>query len=156
MAAGRFGAFFGDDWDEAFDSIKSAPGAFGNIVVAASRQVRLVDIFALALVLAGWAWVILGFVVLEDHRTGLLALALLPTVLWLAAGIVGALVFEIGGIGPRVLGYWESYVLIGFFSLFGLISLRLALNPKDRLVYRQPSATSEVEKDLGSPTGHYG
>jgi len=144
MAARRFGAFFGDDWDEAFDSIKSVPGAFGNIVVGAYRQVRPVDILALALVIAGWVWVGLGYFAAEDHRAGLLLLALLPTLAWLTAGVAGALVFEIGGIGPRVLGYWESYVLIGFFSLFGLISLRLALNPNDRLVYRQPKPTPDA------------
>ena len=144
MAAGRFRAFFSDDWDDALDSIKSAPGAMGNIFVAAVRQVRPVDVAALGLVLAGWLWLVFGFLVGEDHRLGLLILALLPTIAWFAAGIIGALVFEIGGIGPRVLGYWESYVLIAFFSLFGIISLRLALNPKDRRVYRQPASASDT------------
>jgi hypothetical protein len=81
--------------------------------------------------------------VAEDHRTGLLLLAALPTVAWLTAGVVGALVFEVGGIGVRVLGYWESYLLIGFLSLFGLVALRLALNPKDRLVYRQTDSPAD-------------
>jgi hypothetical protein len=153
MAAGRLGAFFGDDWDEAFDSIKSVPGAFGNIVVAASRQVRLIDVLALVLVASGWAWIVFGAVIGGDQRLGLLLLAVAPSIAWLAAGVVGALVFEIGGIGPRVLGYWESYVLIVFFSLFGLISLRLALNPKDRIVYRQPTRAQANVGETSSSQG---
>jgi hypothetical protein len=153
MAAGRLGAFFGDDWDEAFDSIKSVPGAFGNIVVAASRQVRLVDVLALVLVVAGWGWIVVGAAIGGDQRFGLLLLAVAPTIAWLVAGVIGALVFEIGGIGPRVLGYWESYVLIVFFSLFGLISLRLALNPKDRVVYRQPGRSPAAVGDASPSQG---
>ena len=144
MAAGRFGAFFGDDWEDALDSIKSAPGAFGNILVAAIRQVRPVDVVALGLVLAGWLWILFGFLLGEDHRSWLLVLSLLPMFGWLTAGVAGALIFEIGGIGPRVLSYWESYVLILFFSLFGLVSLRLALNPKDRRVYRRPDSATDA------------
>jgi hypothetical protein len=33
---------------------------------------------------------------------------------------------------------WESYLLIGLFAGFGTVSLRIALNPKDRLVHRPP------------------
>ena len=138
MAAGRFQAFFGDDWEDTFDSLMSAPGAFGNIVVAAARQVRPVDIAAFSLVLLGWAWLVAGFGIRDDHRVGPLLLALLPTALWLLAGVIGGLVFEIGGIGPRSLAYWESYFLILLFACFGVISLRLALNPRDRRVYRAP------------------
>ena len=141
MAPGRFGAFFGDDWDDALDSIKSVPGAFGNIVVASIRQVRPVDVIALTLVLAGWLWLLVSVAIGHDHNTGSIALAFLPTICWLVAGAIGAIVFEVGGIGPRVLTYWESYALIAFFSLFGTVSLRLALNPKDRLVYRNPPAS---------------
>ena len=55
---------------------------------------------------------------------------------WLAAGIAGGTESEIGGIGVRSLVYWESYLLIALFACFGTISLRLALNPTDRNVYR--------------------
>jgi hypothetical protein len=136
VVTGRIQAFFGDDWGEALGSLLSAPGAFGNVVVAAARQVRVIDALAFALVLAGWTWLMLGYGVFGDHRLGLVALSLLPTVLWLAAGITGGLFFEIGGIGVRSLAYWESYLLILLFACFGVISLRLALNPRDRRVYR--------------------
>ncbi len=143
MAAGRFPDFFGDDWQESLDSLKSAPGAFGNILVAASRQVRLLDGLAFALVVAGWLWAIGGFVILGNHDVALLALALLPSVLWFAAGMVGGLVFEIGGIGVHSLLYWESYLLILVCTGFGPIILRLALNPRDRRVYRAPAAARD-------------
>jgi hypothetical protein len=141
MALGpRLSGFFGDDFEGTLDSLLSVPGAFGNLLVGAARQVRLVDYFAFGLVLGGWLWIVFGFGIQGDHRLGLLGLALTPTLLWLAAGIVGGLVFEIEGIGARSLVYWESYLLILFFAAFGLISLRLALNPKDRRVYRAPAA----------------
>jgi hypothetical protein len=136
MIRDRLQDFFGDDWEETLDSLKSAPGAFGNILVATFRQVRPVDFAAFALVLAGWAWLVLGYGAASDRRIELLLLALLPSVLWLAAGIIGGLVFEIGGIGFRSLGYWEAYLLIMLFAVFGVISLRLALNPQDRRVHR--------------------
>lgn len=143
MTAGRLQDFFGDDWEEALDSLKSAPGAFGNIVVGAARQVRLVDGAAFALVLTGWAWIVIGFGLSADHRAVLVLLALTPTVLWLACGVIGGLVFEIGGIGLRSLAYWESYLLILLFAAFGLISLRLALNPRDRRIYRVATPSSQ-------------
>lgn len=144
MAAGRLQDFFGDDWEDTLDSLKSAPGAFGNIVVAAARQVRIVDGAALALVIAGWTWVVAGYGIAGEHQVGLVLLSLAPSLLWLAAGAVGGLVFEIGGIGVRALGYWESYLLILLFAVFGVISLRLALNPKDRRVYRATKWTPDL------------
>jgi hypothetical protein len=150
MAAGRIQGFFGDDWEEAFDSLKSAPGALGNIFIAAIRQVRLLDGVALALVIAGWGWVIFGYGIAGDHSAVLLLLAIVPSILWITAGIVGGLVFEIGGIGVRALGYWESYLLIGLLALFGVTSLRLALNPRDRRVYRATTA------DTSTTSGHSG
>ena len=134
---------FGDDLEETLDSLKSAPGAFGNLVVGAARQVRAVDGIAFLVVLAGWLWVVFGFGFAGDHRPALLVLGLLPSVLWLTAGAVGGLIFEIGGIGPRSLVYWESYLLIVLFALFGSVSLRLALNPRDRRVYRAPASAPD-------------
>jgi len=136
MIRDRLQEFFGDDWEETVDSLKSAPGAFGNIMLATVRQVRVVDALAFALVLVGWAWVVVGYGAASDRRIELLLLALLPSALWLAAGVIGGLVFEISGIGYRSLGYWEAYLLILLFAVFGVISLRLALNPQDRHVYR--------------------
>jgi uncharacterized membrane protein len=136
MAGHRLQAFFGDDLEETFDSIMSAPGAFGNIGVAALKQVRPIDAVAFGLVVAGWVWLIGGYVIAEERETAILLVSLLPTVLWLAAGIVGGLVFHIGAIGYRSLGYWESYVLIGILSILGVISLRIALDPRGRSVYR--------------------
>jgi hypothetical protein len=136
MTAGRIQDFFGDDWEDTLDSLKSAPGAFGNMFVAVIRQVRLVDAAAFALVLMGWAWLIGGYGIDGNHSVALVLLSLLPTLLWLGAGVVGGLFFEIGGIGFRAMSYWESYLLIALFGCFGLISLRLALNPRDRHVYR--------------------
>jgi hypothetical protein len=136
MAAGRFQDFFGDDFEDALDSLKSAPGAFGNIVLAALRQLRPVDVAAFALVLAGWAFFAYG--IIAGHGVWLLLLALLPTALWLAAGIAGGVIFHVGGIGYRSLGYWESYVLILTFSWLGVLALRLALNPYDRRIHRAP------------------
>jgi hypothetical protein len=140
MAAGRIQGFFGDDWEEALDSLKSVPGAFGNIFIGGIRQVRLLDGLALALVVAGWLWLTFGYGVAGDHSALLLLLAILPTILWLAAGVIGGLVFEVGGIGVRALAYWEAYLLIGLFALFGVTSLRLALNPRDRRVFRPTPA----------------
>jgi len=147
--AGRLQAFFGDDWEDALDSLKSAPGAFGNILLAAWRQVRLVDGVAFALVLAGWLWLVFGYGVAGDHSLVLVLLALLPSLLWFTAGLIGGLVFQIGGIGARSLAYWESYLLIGLFACFGLISLRLALNPRDRRVYRASATTSDPSASSG-------
>ncbi len=134
MAAFRIQEIFGDDLEDTLDSLKSAPGAFGNILVAAVRQFRLVDAAAFALVLAGWAFFAYGLIV--DHSVGLLLVALLPTILWLACGIAGGVIFHVGGIGYRSLLYWESYVLILIFSGIGVLALRLALNPHDRHIHR--------------------
>ncbi len=139
MARG-FQAFFGDDWDEALDSLRSAPGALGGIALSALRQVRPIDLAAFSLVLAGWLWVAAGFIASDNDSIGLLALALLPSALWLAAGVAGALIFEISGIGVRILAYWEAYVLILLFAFFGVASLRLALNPTGSRIYRGTTA----------------
>ena len=72
MAAGRLQSFFGDDLEDTFDSIRSAPGAFGNIMVAALRQVRLVDATAFSLVVAGLVWLVFGYAFSGDHRAGFL------------------------------------------------------------------------------------
>jgi hypothetical protein len=140
MAGHRLQAFFGDDLEETFDSIRSAPGAFGNIGVAAFKQVRPIDAVALGLVVAGWAWLLFGYVIAEERDSVVLFLSVLPTFLWLVAGIVGGLVFHIGAIGYRSLGYWESYVLIGILSILGVISLRIALDPRGRNVYHVSAA----------------
>ena len=136
MAGHKLQAFFGEDLEDTFDSIKSAPGAFGNIGVAAVKQVRPIDIVAFGLVIAGWVWLIGGYLIAEERQTTVLLLSVLPTVLWLAAGIVGGLVFHIGTVGYRSLGFWETYVLVSIFSILGVISLRTALDPRGRNVYR--------------------
>ena len=138
MAAGRFQAFFGEDLDDTLDSLKSAPGAFGNIMLAAIKQLRLVDAAAFGLVLGGWVYFIYG--IAAGLSTGVLLLALLPMALWLVCGIAGGIIFHVGGIGYRSLGYWESYVLIMIFSAFGVLALRLALNPYDRRIHRAAPA----------------
>jgi hypothetical protein len=134
MAAGRFQEFFGDDLEDAIDSLKSAPGAFGNIVIAAIRQLRFIDVAAFALVLVGWVFFAYG--VVAGNSVWLLLVSLLPMALWFAAGIAGGVIFHVGGIGYRSLGYWESYVLILTFSWLGVLALRLALNPYDRRIHR--------------------
>jgi hypothetical protein len=134
MATFRIQEFFGDDLDDTLDSLKSAPGAFGNILVAAVRQFRFVDAAAFALVLAGWA--LLAYGLIAGDGIGLLLAGLLPSGLWLACGIAGGVVFHVGGIGYRSLRYWESYALILIFSGFGVLALRLALNPYDRRIHR--------------------
>jgi len=137
MAAGRFQEFFGDGLEDTLDSLKSAPGAFGNIMLAAIKQLRLVDAAAFGLVLCGWAYFVYGLT--TGVSDGLLLLSLLPTALWLICGIAGGVIFHVGGIGYRSLGYWESYVLILMFSAFGVLALRLALNPYDRRIHRAPA-----------------
>ncbi len=127
--------FFGDDLEETLDSLMSAPGAFGNIFVAAVRQVRLLDMAIFGLVIAGWLWIIGGFFIAGDHSAAALSLAVLPTALWLLAGVVAGFVFHVGAVGPRSLAYWESYVLISVFAFFGVVSLRLALDPRERRVH---------------------
>ena len=141
MATRRLQVFFGEDLEEALESLKSAPGAFGNILVAALKQIRLVDLAFIALMSVGWGWLIGGYLIQGDHSFGLALLAVLPSVVWLLAGLTGATMFVTGGIGPRALAYWESYVLILLFSGFGVISLRLALNPGDYRVYRGGQAS---------------
>jgi len=141
--AGGLQAFFGDDWDDALDSIKSAPGALGGVTLSFMRQLRLVDALGFVVVLAGWLWLGAGFIAGGDRELLPALVALLPTAAWLAAGITGALVFEISGLGPRVLGYWESYVIIALLALFGVVSLRLALNPGDLRVHRGAAAGGE-------------
>ncbi len=131
-------AFFGDDWDETFDSLKSAPGALGGIALSAIRQVRPIDIAAFSLVVVGWLWLVVGFLVADDKSLVVLALALLPTVLWLIAGAAGCLIFEISGLGYRILAYWEAYALLLLFALFGVAALRIALNPRGVRIYRGP------------------
>ena len=144
MAGNRLQAFFGDDIEETWDSIRSVPGAFGNIIVAVMRQLRPLDVLAFAVVAAGLLWLVVGNVILGERHTGLFVLSIVPLVLWLVAGIVGGLVFHIGAIGRGALAYWESYMLIVFFALFGVISLRLALDPRDRRVYRATPPTGEA------------
>jgi hypothetical protein len=134
---GHLQDFFGDDFGDTLDSLKSAPGAFGNILVTAVKQLRPIDVVAFAMVLAGWAFFVYG--VFAGNSIGLLLVSLLPMTLWLAAGIAGGIIFHVGGIGYRSLGYWESYVLILTFSCFGVLALRLALNPHDRHIHRAPS-----------------
>ena len=134
--------FFGDDWDEALDSIVSAPGALGGLMLSCLRQVRAVDAAAFAIVLAGWASLALAAALGYGIPWWHLALAALPTVLWLAAGITGVIIFEVGGLGYRSLTYWEAYVLILLFSVLGVLSLRMALSPESRLVHRGPSGTA--------------
>ena len=54
--------------------------------------------------------------------------------------MIGGIVFHIGAIGRGSLAFWETYVLLLLFALFGVISLRLAIDPRDRRVYRAPPA----------------
>jgi hypothetical protein len=142
MVVRKLQAFFGEDWDDAFDSLKSAPGALGGVMLSTMRQLRPYDALAFSLVVAGWLWLIAGVAV--GGRTDAVAIAagVLPTILWLAAGVTGALVFEIGGLGKRVLGYWEAYVIIAVLALFGVVSLWLALNPRDLHVHRGATVAS--------------
>jgi hypothetical protein len=135
MAGNRLQAFFGDDLEETWASLRSVPGAFGNIIVAVVRQVRPIDAAAFVLVLSGLTWIVIGHLILGEHHTGLLVISVLPLALWFVAGIVGGVVFHVGAIGRSSLAYWESYMLIVFFALAGVISLRLALDPRDRRVY---------------------
>jgi hypothetical protein len=138
--AGRVQAFFGDDWDDALDSLKSAPGALGGLMLSCLRQVRAIDIAAFGLVVAGWVWIAATYVVDGiDQQSWHVALGILPTVLWLAAGITGVLIFEISGLGLRTLAYWEAYVFIVLFSVFGVLSLRVALSPHGAGVHRGPT-----------------
>src|SRR5581483_7326202 len=56
MAAGKLQHFFGDDWEDTWEAVLSAPGALGNVAIGAARQVRLVDIVVFGLFIAGVAW----------------------------------------------------------------------------------------------------
>lgn len=140
MPGQKLQTFFGDEIEEQLDSLLSAPGAFGNILVGVARQVRIFDAAMLALVVAGWGWLLFGYVIEENDNAMLLALAVLPTLVWLACGLIGGLIFEIGGVGWRTLTYWEAYLLMLVFVAMGVITLRLAVNPRDRRVYRGPTA----------------
>jgi hypothetical protein len=142
--AGGIQAFFGDDWDDAIDSLKSAPGALGGVMLSGLRQVRVVDAAAFGLVIAGWVWIIGTYLHSgTDQQAWHVALGLLPLALWLLAGITGALIFEIGGLGPRTMAYWESYVLLLVFAVFGVLSLRVALSPESRQIHRGAAGDTE-------------
>lgn len=136
MVGHRLQEFFGDDLEETWDSILSVPGAFGNIFIGTLRQVKLIDAVAFGVVLTGLAWLIVGHFILGERNWTLYLLSILPLTLWFVAGIVGGIIFHIGAIGVRALAYWESYALILLLGAFGVISLRLALDPRDRRVYR--------------------
>jgi hypothetical protein len=140
VAAGKLQAFFGDDWEDTLEAFLSAPGALGNIVVGAARQVRLVDIVALVLMITGFVWLIYGFAVQGDHRLGFLLLALAPIAVWFVAGFIGGYLFVVGAIGFKALRFWESYLFIALFVTFGTVSLRLAVSPKDSDVVRPVEA----------------
>ena len=137
--------FFGDDLEETLDSLLSAPGAFGNIMVGVAKQVRIYDAAVLALVVTGWGWLILGYALSDNDDTLLFVLAILPTAVWVVCGLIGGLVFEIGGVGWRTLGYWEAYLLMLVFMAMGVITLRLAVNPRDRRVYRGTPVKPDAE-----------
>jgi hypothetical protein len=64
-------------------------------------------------------------------------------VLWLICGLIGAYFYEVSGIGWRILAYWEAYLLMLMFVSMGVISLRLAVNPKDQKVYRGAPAVQD-------------
>jgi hypothetical protein len=138
MAAGRFQGFFGDDWEDTLDSVLSVPGAFGNICVAAAKQIKPWDALAMALVAASLGWLLFGYLLSGNHDAVWTSMSLLAVVAWLSCGAVGGVWFSVGGIGRRALLFWESYLLIALFAAFGTVSLRIALNPKDRLVHRAP------------------
>jgi hypothetical protein len=138
MAGNRIQAFFGEDLEDTWDSLLSVPGAFGNIVVAVFRQVRPIDAIAFAAVIAGLVWLLIGHFLLGERHFALYVSGLSPLVLWLIAGVAGGLVFHIGAIGRSSLAFWETYVLLLLFAAFGIISLRLALDPRGRRVYRSP------------------
>lgn len=139
MAAGKFQGFFGDDWEDTLDSVLSMPGAFGNICVAAVKQIKPWDALAMAFVAASIAWLLIGYLIGDNHDVRLATLSVVAIAAWLICGAVGGMWFSVGGIGKRALKYWESYLLIALFAAFGTVSLRIALNPKDRRVYRAPT-----------------
>src|SRR4051795_6034962 len=94
LMANRVQAFFGEDLDGTLDSLLSAPGALGGVMLGTLRQLKPYDLLAFALVGAGWGWLI-GGVALSGRSDALsIALGVIPTIGWLAAGITGALVFE--------------------------------------------------------------
>lgn len=130
-----------DDIDETIGSLRSAPGAFGNILLGALRQIRPFDLAALCLVLAGWLWLAIAHVRGDELDVMLKALALLPSALWFLCGIIGSTLFVTGGIGPRALRFWETYVLILIFAGMGVVSLRLVLDPRDHSIYRAPATS---------------
>lgn len=135
--AGGLQAFFGDGWEDTLDSLKSAPGALGGLMLSGARQVRPLEAIALALVFGGWAWIAVAYADAGiDQQAWHVALALLPTAVWLGCGIVAALIFEIGGLGMPTLAYWEAYALMLVFAAFGLVSLRIALSPESRQIHR--------------------
>jgi hypothetical protein len=140
MPDGRSQGFFGDDWEDTIDSVLSVPGAFGNIVVAAVRQIKVWDAAAMLLVTASLLWLIGGYLIGGNHEAKYALGAVVVIAAWLACGTVGGFFFTIAGVGKRSLYLWESYLLIGLFAAFGTLSLRIALNPKDRLVHRPPPA----------------
>jgi hypothetical protein len=139
MALGRLQGFFGDDWEDTLDSVLSMPGAFGNICVAAVKQIKVWDAAAMLLVAASILWLLGGYLIGGNHDAKFAVGAVLAIGAWLTCGTIGGFFFTIGGVGKRSLLLWESYLLVALFAGFGTLSLRIALNPKDRLVHRAPT-----------------
>lgn len=144
--AQKLQTFFGDDLEETFDSLLSAPGAFGNIIIGLIRQVRLIDGVVLAAMFAGWAWLIYSVVSGNNPSAPMIGLALLPTITWVVCGIIGGLIFEVAGVGWRSLAYWESYLLMVVFITGGVLSLRIAINPRDRRIVRAPEEPAAAQE----------
>jgi hypothetical protein len=144
MKGKRIQEFFGDDFEETLDSLLSVPGAFGNIALGVIRQIKPVDGAAFLLVAAGWAWLFFSYLGGHERSSSMIMVALLPTGIWFTSGIIAGFIFHIGAIGMRSLAYWESYLLILLFGAFGIISLRTALDPRDRRVYRAKPTSTDI------------
>jgi len=143
--AGRPQGFFGDDWEDTLDSVLSVPGAFGNIVVAAVKQIKVWDAAAMLLVAVSLIWLLVGYLISGNHEAKYAIGAVVAIVAWLTCGTVAGFFFTIAGVGKRSMLLWESYLLIGLFAAFGTLSLRIALNPKDRLVHRAPTTPAGID-----------
>jgi hypothetical protein len=148
MLGTRFVASVGDDLEATWDRVRSAPGAFGNIFVGVIRQVRLPDVLAFGVVLTGLVWLVVGYAFFDQRGADHVLISLTPLALWFVAGVVAGFIFHVGAVGRQSLAYWESYMLILLFGVFGVISLRLALDPRDRRVFH---ATAQALD--GTPSG---
>ena len=120
-----------EDIEGTVETLVAWPGSVGNIMWGAIRNFKLLDTVFLLPTLTGIAWLIFGYGLDDNHDALLAKIAFAPIALWLLLGLIGGITFHYSGMGKGSFQYPETYGLLVFFALFGFISFRIALDPRD-------------------------